>query len=321
MQLKLYISILIILVTSGIYSQNRITYSQYMHNLGVFNPAYFSLGEEFTATAYYRRQWLGIDGSPTTKSLVAGLSVKNKHRVNLNIYQDGITIFNDFKVGLGYNYRIKMTERSYLSLGFKADYGQFQSNYTDLTVQDIGDNVVLNNPSSKRYLNIGTGMYYQSPSFFASLSSPFLLNNSVLKPLNHLGSFALKFNHIYAAAGGKFHTESVAFFPTMLLKVVGGAPPQIDLNANVLLYQQIWLSGGLRNDLTIILSTGYVMRNGMKLIYSYDISSFSNAYYSAGTHEISLGYGFSFYRLGLTRKKYVKKSGKFKRKFKVRPSF
>ena len=320
--MKQYLSTLIftLLFSSVSFGQNRIMYSQYMHNQGVFNPAYFSAGEQFTATGYYRKQWVGIPGAPTTKSLVAGVDLKQKHRINLNIYQDGITIFSDLKVGFGYSYRVKLSENSVLSFGVKGDYGKFQSDFSGLAAQDI-DDIILSSSVSQSYYNVGAGLYYQSPQFFMGLSSPFLLNNSVLKPYYDLGESALKFNHFYLTAGARFFTERMAFFPTTLVKVVGGSPPQVDLNANFLLYQQIWLSAGVRTDRTLILSTGYVMKNGIKMMYSYDMTNFSNAYYSTGSHEFSVGYGFSFYRIDIRRKKYIKKSGNLKRRFRTRPSF
>ena len=85
-----------------------------MHNNGVFNPAYFDLGNQLTATMFYRKQWLQIEGAPTTKSLVAGVEL-GRHLINLNIYQDDITIFKDSKIGMGYNYRINLGEKSLLS--------------------------------------------------------------------------------------------------------------------------------------------------------------------------------------------------------------
>ena len=303
------------------WSQNRITYSQYMHNQGVFNPGYFSAGEQFTATGYYRKQWLGIPGAPTTKSLVAGLDFKKRHRFNLNIYQDGITIFSDTKLGLGYNYRIKLNETDFIALGVKGDYGKFQSDFSSLDAQDITD-VVMGSSVAQSYFNVGAGLYYQTPSFYLGISSPFILNNSALKPYYNLGSTLFKFNHLYITMGGKFFFEKISFFPTTLIKTVGGSPIQVDLNANFLLYNQIWLSGGIRTDRSLILSTGYVMKKGIKVIYSYDIASFSNANYSAGSHEFSVGYGFSFYRTGFSRKKYMKnRGGKFKRRFKTKPRF
>ncbi|MFT5823051.1 MAG: type IX secretion system PorP/SprF family membrane protein [Crocinitomix sp.] len=315
MKSTLTILLAIFLLNVNSFAQNRISYSQYMHNQGVFNPAYFSLENRLTATMYYKKQWVGIEGAPVTKSLVAGYSINEKHLINLNIYQDAITIFKDTKFGLGYNYKIKLDKKSTLSFGIKADYGRFNSDYTTLDVQDTDDNVLLVNNVARGYFNIGTGAYFQSENLFAGIAAPFLFNNSILYKDYDIKKPSLKFNHIYFTAGGKIDFNGGVFYPTTLVKIVSGSPIQVDLNANFLIKESIWLSAGFRSDLALILSTGYVMQNGIKFIYSYDLASFTAASYSRGSHEISVGYGLAFYRKdSFLKRKFLKRRMTFKGK-------
>ncbi|MBL4669988.1 MAG: PorP/SprF family type IX secretion system membrane protein [Flavobacteriales bacterium] len=309
---------LIILITLfcsvTLVAQNRINYSQYMHNQGVFNPAYFEINNQLVATTYLRKQWVGIQGAPSTKSLVAGFTVKDKHNINLNIYQDDITIYSDLSLGLGYNYRILINKNSLLSLGLKGDFGFFNSDYSSLEAQDLDDNILIKNTSSQKYINFGAGLFYQSTIFFTGISAPYLVNNSLIQSKNGLVDKNFEFNHIYFTMGGKFDLNNLSFTPTTLVKMVSGSPLQVEVNANFLIKEKVWLSGGYRSNNAIILSVGYVILENIKLVYSYDFVNFTSANYSSGSHEISIGYGLSFYKnKSFNKRRYFNKSGNYKK--------
>ena len=146
--------------------------------------------------------------------------------------------------------------------------------------------------------------------------APYLFNNSLHLAQNGILTPNIKFNHMYLIGGVRFEFYAFNFVPTTLIKIVSGSPIQIDLNANFLLYDRVWLSTGFRSNKSINFSTGYVMKNGMKFIYSYDLDILTAANYSTGSHEFSIGYGLSFYRKDpFSKRKFVKKNGGFKRRF------
>jgi type IX secretion system PorP/SprF family membrane protein len=191
-----------------------------MHNLSVFNPAYYSLDNKLVVTSYLREQWAGIKGAPTTKSLVAGVDIDDRHSINFNISQDAITIFNDLNIGLGYNYRINFSKSTLLSFGIKGDVGFINADYTSLNVQESGDDLLNNTIESKKYVNMGAGIFLQSANYFVSFSMPHLFKNSIDKSKDAILNRRLKFNHTYLSMGNKFEFEDFTFTPTTLIKVV-----------------------------------------------------------------------------------------------------
>ena len=292
-------------------AQNRISHSQYMHNQGIFNPAFSNPEHQLTGTTYLRKQWWGIEGTPFTKSLVAQYRIGPPHVINLNFYQDQITVFKDFRIGAGYAYNLQLSRSSQLSFGINADYGRFTHNFMGLAVQDQGDNVLASSTSGKSYLNFGAGLYYESDRFFAGFSSPYLFNNSLLRASDGLFLPSLKFNHFYATAGYRFDGDYISFTPTVLIKTVSGSPIQADINMNALVQDKIWLSLGYRTNHAVILSTGYVIIDNLKLVYSYDLEVLTRISHAKGSHEISLGYGISFYQnKSFSKRRYYRKRGK-----------
>ncbi len=50
-------------------------YAQYLNNPLVINPAYTGFNKEFNASASFRKQWAGFDGSPATMNFTAHTSL------------------------------------------------------------------------------------------------------------------------------------------------------------------------------------------------------------------------------------------------------
>ena len=282
--------ILSFFVCSIVFGQNRINYSQYMVNQGVFNPGFFNSEYELSGNIYYRKQWLGIDGAPTSKSFVAHYNIGDAHGLKLNIYQDDITVFKDLNFGLGYNWRTYTGESSMLSFGTLVDYGIYSAALGGVKTQVANDPAFTSLSSS--YINIGAGVYWESYRVFAGLSAPYLFNNSKNEGLFNTD---VLFNHVYFTTGGRIGDFKMQFFPTAMVKYVWGSPLQFDVNANFLYNYKLWCGLGYRNDNTIIPAIGMVLYRGLKLIYSYDVAILSNMNHSSGSHELTLGYSTSFY--------------------------
>jgi type IX secretion system PorP/SprF family membrane protein len=117
--------------------------------------------------------------------------------------------------------------------------------------------------------------------------------------------------------GNKFEFTNFTFTPTALFKAISGSPLELDVNANFLLKDQLWLSGGYRSNNEIILAVGYVLFKNLKFGYSYDFPFFSSTNSFSGSHEVSLGYGISFYKKYSNKKRSILKRNKnFKRRVK-----
>ena len=299
------IHIVILIACLSLQGQNRLNYSQYMVNQGVYNPGYYNSLFDLSGNIYYRKQWLGIEGSPTTKSLVVNYNLGDRHGLKLNIYQDNITVFSDLNFGLGYNWRTYTGNNSMLSLGILADYGIYSAALGGVNTQMAGDPAFGSIGSS--YINVGTGAYWESSNFYMGLSAPYLFNNS-----KNAGLFNpdILFNHVFYTLGSRVEMGDVQFFPTGLAKVVWGSPIQFDVNANFLYRNKIWYGGGYRNDNTFIFMFGMVFYEALTLMYSYDLALLAASNTSSGSHEITLGYGISFYGGDKPMKRrYFKRSG------------
>jgi type IX secretion system PorP/SprF family membrane protein len=89
-------------------------------------------------------------------------------------------------------------------------------------------------------------------------------------------------------------SESVRLKPSFLVKAVSGAPVIADLSLHALIKDIFWLGGSYRTGDAVTGTLVFQFSDKLRAGYSYDytLTELQNA--SSGTHEISLGYDFSF---------------------------
>ena len=74
---------------STVVAQKEPQYTQYMYNIGSFNPAYVGSVASPEIAALYRAQWIDIPGAPRTIRIGANLPMSNgKHGFGLNVVKE-----------------------------------------------------------------------------------------------------------------------------------------------------------------------------------------------------------------------------------------
>ena len=290
-----------------LFSQNRVNYSQYMHNHQVFNPAYVSEANDVGGSVLYRNQWMGIQGAPT--SFIADVyGTAGASNFNLQFLYDQITIFKHLEAGLSYSYSIKIARDTKLALGLKGSYNQQTSNYGMLSNLDAGD-PNLSGLIKKSGFNMGFGIFARNKNWHAGLGAPYLFNNGNIEASSNLYN-DITYQHFFLTGGYRIVDEkSLQFYPTAILKWAKGSPLNVSLDFNFLIYDLIWGSFGYRTDNTLVLSTGVLLWKQFKLIYSYDLGLGRVNKFGGMTHEISMGYGLDMFKDSFTKKKYVNRKG------------
>ena len=66
---KIMLFFCLLVGANNVIAQQEPMFSQYMFNLSHINPAYAGNRATNNITALFRKQWLGIEGAPTTGSL------------------------------------------------------------------------------------------------------------------------------------------------------------------------------------------------------------------------------------------------------------
>ncbi len=292
---KIILLAVVIISFASAKAQQDAMLSQYMFNGLFLNPAYAGSHPYFTSSLLYRKQWVSFSGAPETMLLaVDGPIAKENMGVGLIVSNDKIGVTNQTDIHANYSYHLKINDKSKISFGAKAGVSQYRAKLTELKVWDSDDQVFMGDVQSVLVPKFGFGVYYYSERMYAGLSIPTLL---AYQPGR---SFSLDINKSsqirkhYFFTTGYVHplNDKIKLKPSVLVKYVPNAPVQADLNMAAMFNDVIWVGVSYRSGDAIVGVVEYQANQRFRVGYSYDFTTSRIRHYSAGSHEIMIGYDF-----------------------------
>lgn len=263
-------------------------YSQYLNNPLVINPAYAGITNNLNTSLSYRKQWAGLDGSPTTVNASGHISLgENRMGAGIMLVQDKLGSNSTTEFHGIYSYRISLNNKIKLSFGLQTGISNYKNDFNDLNLQSQNDPAFQGNENRSK-LSIGTGALLISDRFMIGLSVP-----RMLKATNRIDTLttSLYNQHFYATAAYLFFlTERIRFKPSVLLKSVKAAPLSVDLNASLIFLEKY--TGGLftRNFNTYGLLVQYQINEVLRVGYVLEVPSGPSVGSNFTTHEITIGF-------------------------------
>lgn len=290
-----FIGLILVLLSGISYAQQDSQYTQYMYNTIVVNPAYAGSREAMSIFALHRAQWVGLDGAPVTNNFSIHTPINGSNvGLGLSIVNDKIGPSDENNIAVDFSYSIHTSERYKLSFGLKASANLLNVDFTKLHIYNPGDPRFQDNIDNKFSPNIGAGIYLHSDNTYFGLSAPYLLETKHFDKSadNSSSSFvATEKIHYYFIAGHVFDlSANVQFKPSVLTKMVQGAPLQVDLSGNFLINEKFTAGLAYRWDASFSGLVGFQVSNSWFIGYSYDMDTTKLANYNSGSHEIFLRY-------------------------------
>jgi type IX secretion system PorP/SprF family membrane protein len=299
MQRGIYIMIVMVPILAAgltLKAQQVPVTSQYLTNGLVINPAYAGTRGALSANLSYRKQWAKIIGAPQFQNLSMHSPVNKREKVALGIMADYLTygVTKDVGIYAFYAYNVRLGPGK-LSMGLKGGIDLSNTNYNSLQFPD-GNPVDPLLTGDLRYTlpNIGAGLYYYTDKFFVGLSVPSLMTYR----RDEMNEFSVTPDpglfKTYLSAGALI-TFSDAFKvkPSMLLRYSMSEPLEVDMNANLIIADIVWIGGSYRiAEKAAVALVDLQVTPQLKLGYSYDYQLGHLNKYTSGTHEVSLRYEF-----------------------------
>jgi len=283
--------------SNHVFAQQQSSFTNYMYNVQTYNPAYVGSRQAISVFGLYRLQWVGYDGAPKTQTISISAPIAKEYLgIGLSVQNDKIGPMNSTGAYADIAYHLPISEKSKLSFGAKVGVNLLSTSLSTVKLDDPNDVSFNSNMQNKTIPNVGFGMYYYSSKFYAGISTPQILIKTVSGEYQgqNVNLYQQK-THYYVIAGTVINlTEALDFKPTMLTKVVAGAPVQVDLTST-LIYKQLLYGGVMvRTGESIGGLVGFTFSNTLVFGYSYDwtILNKTNSYHY-GSHELILRYDFA----------------------------
>ena len=272
-----------------IFAQKEPQYTQYMYNIGSFNPAYVGTVETPDITGLYRVQWSGIPGAPKTLRFGVNLPLANeKNGLGFNVVSDQLGPTTQTYIDFAYSFQVKLSEDTKLSFGVDAGGSLLDVDYTKGDFENPNE-PLLNNADTfnKFYPTVGAGMFMYQENWYLGLSVPnFLTSGIYADEVANIVEDKMQFNFI---GGYVFDfSEGLKFKPAFLMNYLKGLPLNLNLSTNFLISDVVTLGASYRLDNALSGLAGLQISNSLFLGYSYDYNTNGLGEYSQGSHEVIL---------------------------------
>jgi type IX secretion system PorP/SprF family membrane protein len=265
------------------------------------NPGFSGISGRINMVAIDRHQWMGLEGAPNTTVVGADMALNifgNPSGVGIVISNDRIGFFRDLNIQGSVSQKYELGEGLLgvgLSLGLinqVVDGTKFISN------PDIGnsyyhqerDDLVPDTEVNGTTFDAGVGLYYKHEKYYGGLSVMHLFEP---KP-NFDQDFTVYIPRSFFLTVGynyKMWERPLVIKPSFMIKGVGPIW-QYDLNVSVVYLDKMWGGLSYRYQDAIVVMGGVELASGLKVGYSYDITTSRLAKVSNGSHEIMIGYTF-----------------------------
>lgn len=272
-------------------AQQPFTYTQYMDNLTPYNTAYSLLNASASINALGRRQWVGIEGAPSTFLFSGSMPVERiDATAGLIVVQDKFAAENLTEVSAFIAKAVRLTENDYLSASFNAGFRNYTAGYSDLDPMDPKFSDDIRETIGTVGLSI---MLYNTDKYYIGASLPRLSIRSLGRASEEDNRYL---RNSYYFSGGYLQSlgKNVKVKPALLISYIRDLPVLGDFSATFFLKDQVGLGINYRttNEVAGILS--YLFENNVRAGYSYQVGMGTEQIGNAGngTHEFTLGYRF-----------------------------
>lgn len=285
-----FIAIVTILFFADAKAQQDPNYTQYMYNLSVINPAYAGSKENISGGLLYRKQWVEIDGAPSTGTFFIHSPVGKNVGLGLSAVNDKIGPVEETNIYGDFSYTLDLGGEHRLAFGLKAGLTMhkidFNTIYPTLPNPDPSDPFSASNPSNS-FLNIGSGVFYYTDKYYVSFSVPNMLKT---KYLDFDGrKYGTEVLHYFLTGGYVFDINpNLKFKPFAMVKTSVDAPTSFDISTNFLIYDKLELGATYRLEDSFGAMVSFAITPSLRVGYAYDHIVSDLNVTAPASHEVML---------------------------------
>jgi type IX secretion system PorP/SprF family membrane protein len=286
-------------------AQQQSQYSMYMMNNYTLNPAVGGTENYTDLKASFRKQWVGFSNTPTNIYLSGHTAIGKTnysdpdirplahHGVGGYIFNDNTGPISILRAYGSYSYHLPLTNAITASIGAflgvqnfslnkdALDFHDDQNGVTDATTLGIQSKLM---PDA----SLGTWIYHKNYYVGASLFQ--LFNNEIKIGAVQNGNEVGKLKpHFFTTAGYRVPlNDNLTWVPSVVVKNVTRL--QLDLNSKIKYKEIAWAGISYRKKDAVVAMLGVTAKEHWDIAYSYDFTTSTIREYSAGSHEILIGY-------------------------------
>ena len=305
-------------------AQQSYQFTQLLQNKYILNPAAVGEITSNEIVVGFRKQWTGLENSPSTyylgynrglvkkikpehqplairTSRTEGYKFKQseggvgklKHGVGGYILQDKYGAFQNLNLNLSYALHKALNDNMSISMGVNTQLNNSKFDKTLAVPDEAGDatyDAFALEMSNLTNLGVDLGVYLYSDNWFMGYSTRQLSRDEIT--FKSIENNTLKTHHTLIGGYTFEASDHFKIIPSTILRIVKGAPISLDVLLNTTINELINVGVGYRHQDALAVLAGIKLNEKYKVNYSYDMNISSLKSYNSGSHEITLGVKF-----------------------------
>ena len=269
---------------------------QYYNNMLAINPAFAGSHDALSATVFYRNQWVGFSGAPKGQSLsLHSPFYDHGPGLGLMVRANSLGIYRETIVTGNYAWRMDL-ENGKLAFGLGFGASVYNVAWHKLNANDLDDILLMNNPNSFVLPDLSIGSYYYGSNFYLGFSIPMFLSHEAdqISGRYRIKNDPARYNYFITGGFALDAGHRLDIIPSALIKYSYRGPVQMDLSAQAVLQDMIWIGAGYRSGNSLIGTFQCQLNHQLRLGYSYSFDLGPIGRYNTGSHEVMLNYVFMY---------------------------
>ncbi len=320
---RIFNLLLLAVLTTVAYSQQRPQYTQYVFNNYLLNPAVTGIENYTDIKAGHRSQWTGLNGAPVTSYITINAPIGRKflesnsnsfapgggtnpnsrlftqeymasephHGIGAMVVTDKAGPITQTNVAATYAYHLGVTDKLNLSVGVSAGFMRTALNTSEITLENALDPAISNGNNSQFKPDLGAGVWLYSSNYYLGISAQQLLPQQLYFTSQAAAVGSNKAVPHYFVTGGVkiFLYDDLTLMPSFLIKQIKPVPLTYDLNLKLAFQDKFWIGGAYRHKDSFGALAGFYLNSFLNVGYSYDITTSALNTVSRGSHELVIG--------------------------------
>lgn len=325
---KIWLLILSINIFVLAFSQAKPSYTQYILNSYILNPAVAGIENYTDIKLSYRNQWKGIPGAPVTAYFsihgpigkqdlrttatsmpIHGVNPRGKdywkdysapaphHGIGMTILNDKAGYINRWSIYATYAYHMPLGNKASLAAGINLGVSSVNLDRSKIDFASLNpDDPAIGYSSGelkKVKPEIGAGLWLYADKYFAGFSVLNIIPGKASFVKND--KFAVNYtpNYFFTAGYRMLLNEDFNFLPSVMIQYWQPQLTGIHFNAKLQYTDLLWIGASYRYSNLV---GGYSAMLGLNIAninvgYSYEVANNSRLRtYTGNTHEIIIGF-------------------------------
>ncbi len=290
--IKRFFILIFLSIGSGSLAQNNANFTQFFVNPYVLNPSFAGADGQRVFSLAYRKQWLGINESPS----IANVSFHAPAKAGLNY---GIMINNESRgllstTGLqgSLAYEVDFGDHRYIRFGLSTGAAMNNIDLTKLDNNQAADPALTNALENNFTLLGNAGVSFHLKSTHIGFVLPSLFSPSYISTKSFTVEEVKPLQAFIIHASNRFYFSKYkhVFEPYLVYRINGGLPPQLEAAAVMHLNHTLWFGTSYKQDFGVSALGGVKLNKLLAIGASFSFNNMGASDLSSPSFELQMSY-------------------------------